>query len=428
MMPPSLFLLFMLAAVHTTVNCYPKPKGQEEGTAADSTKRNETFYEMATTNADFAFSLYRRLVAETPGRNIFFSPVSISASMAALLLGAWSAPPTRVLEGLRFNLSRISEEEIREGFWHIVHSLHLQNERLELRMGNALFVNEQLKPVLKSVSGAREAFAPEIFPTDFTNASKAVRQIDSLVRKQTEGKIMNLVRDLAADTAAVLVSYLVFKARWEEPFNSIETRPGDFLLGEKKTVAVPMMSREAAYHRLVDEELACTALQLDYSQRALALLVLPEEGQMKRVEEALSPWTLRKWNKLLRKGIVRVFVPKFSISATYELEDILPKMGFGDAFGAKADFPGVSEQSNLKLSKALHWAVLGFTEKGTEAGATTGPGSVLRSDPIGDVPFVRFDRPFLLMVLERDTRSILFLGKIMNPSETIARLSLPHLK
>ncbi|XP_028935401.1 thyroxine-binding globulin isoform X1 [Ornithorhynchus anatinus] len=428
MMPPSFFLLFMLAAVRTAVKCYPKPSGPEEGTAASSVKRNETFYEMATTNANFAFSLYRRLVAETPDRNILFSPVSISTSLAALSLGAQSASPTRVLEGLHFNLSRISEWEIREGFQRIVHILHLPTEHLELRMGNALFVDERLRPLVKSVDGAREAFAPETFPTDFTNASKAVRQIDSLVGKQTEGKIVDLVRDLAADTSAVLVSYLVFKARWKEPFDLIETRPGDFLLGEKKTVAVPMMSREAVYHRLIDEELACTALQLDYSQRALALLVLPEEGQMKRVEEALSPRTLRRWNRLLRKGMVRVFVPRFSISATYELEDFLRKMGFGDAFGTKADFPEISEQSDIKLSKALHGAVLGFTEKGTEAGATTGPSSGLRSDPIGDVPCMRFNRPFLFMVLEKDTRSILFLGKITNPSETTAHLSLPHLK
>ena len=102
---------------------------------------------MSSINADFAFNLYRRVTVETPDQNIFFSPVSISAGLAVLSLGACSSTQTQILESLGFNLTDTPMAEIQQGFQHLICSLNFPKKELELQMGNALFIGKQLKPL-----------------------------------------------------------------------------------------------------------------------------------------------------------------------------------------------------------------------------------------------------------------------------------------
>uniref|UniRef100_A0A3B4EJU5 Serpin domain-containing protein n=1 Tax=Pygocentrus nattereri TaxID=42514 RepID=A0A3B4EJU5_PYGNA len=109
---------------------------------------------------------------------------------------------------------------------------------------------------------------------------------------------------------------------------------------------------------------------------------------------------------------VELFLPKFSISASFSLADTLEEMGIVSAFSDSADFSGISEETNLKASKVLHQAVLKVDEKGTEAAAAT----TIEMVPYSIPPTVNLNRPFLVFIVEESTRSILFMGKITNPT------------
>eukprot|EP00070_Physeter_catodon_P001638 XP_007103273.1 thyroxine-binding globulin isoform X2 [Physeter catodon] len=410
---PLFFYLVLLVLGH---HCAPPNSCEGKITSCLSPKQNATLYKMSSINADFAFNLYRRFTVETPDQNIFFSPVSISAALAMLSIGACSNTQTQILESLGFNLTDTPMAEIQQGFQYLICSLNFPKKELELQMGNALFIGKQLKPLAKFLDDVNSLYETEVFSTNFSNVSAAQQEINSHVERKTKGKIVGLIQDLKPNTIMVLVNYICFKAQWANPFDPSKTEEGSsFLVDKTTTVQVPMMHQIEQYYHLVDTELNCTVLQMDYSKNALALFVLPKEGQIEWVEGAMSSKTLKKWNRLLRKGWIDLFVPKFSISATYDLGAILSKMGIQDAFADTADFSGLTKDNGLKLSNAAHKAVLHIGEKGTEAVPEV---RFLNQPEITLLhPIIQFDRSFLLLILEKNTRSILFLGKIVDPTE-----------
>ncbi|KAG8509318.1 Thyroxine-binding globulin, partial [Galemys pyrenaicus] len=413
-MPLFLYLVFLVLGLH----CTPLKNSEGKVTTCHSPQPNATLYKMSSINADFAFNLYRRFTVETPDRNIFFSPVSISAALAMLSLGAYSSTQTQILESLGFNLTDTPTAEIQQGFQHLICSLNFPKKELELQMGNALFIGKQLKPLAKFLDDVKSLFETEVFSIDFSNVSVAQQEINSHVEKQTKGSVVGLIQDLKPSTIMILVNYIHFKAQWANPFDPSKTEEGSSFLVDKTTmVHVPMMHQMEQYYHLVDTELNCTVLQMDYSKNALALFVLPKEGQMEWVEGAMSSKTLKKWNRLLQKGWIDLFVPKFSISATYELGTVLLKMGIQDAFADNADFPGFTEDNGLKLSNAAHKSVLHVGEKGTEAVAVPEVRFLDQPEITLLHPIIQFDRSFLLLILEKSTRSILFLGKVVDPTE-----------
>lgn len=205
--------LFSLVLLILGLHCAPPNSCEGKITSCLSPQQNATLYKMSSINADFAFNLYRRFTVEIPDQNIFFSPVSISAGLAMLSLGACSSTQTQILEGLGFNLTDTPVAEIQQGFQHLICSLNFPKKELELQMGNALFIGKQLKPLEKFLDDVKNLYETEVFSTDFSNVSAAQQEINSHVEKQTKGKIVGLIQDLKPNTITVLVNYLCFKGK-----------------------------------------------------------------------------------------------------------------------------------------------------------------------------------------------------------------------
>ncbi|XP_021533743.1 thyroxine-binding globulin [Neomonachus schauinslandi] len=412
----SVFLYLVLLVLE--LHCAPPNRSEGKVTTCSSAQQNATFYKMSSINADFAFNLYSRFTTETPDQNIFFSPVRISAALAMLSFGAYYSTKTQILESLGFNLTDTPMAEIQQGFQHLICSLNFPKKELELQMGNTFFIGKQLKPLAQFLDDVKSLYATELFSTDFSNVSAAQQEINSHVEKQTKGKVVGLIQDLKPNTIMVLVNYIHFKAQWANPFDPFKTEEGStFSVDKTTTVQVPMMHQMEQYYHLVDTELNCTVLQMDYSKNALALFVLPKEGQMEWVEGSMSSKTLKKWNRLLQKGWIDLFVPKFPISATYDLGAIFLKMGIQDAFADNANFLGLTGDKGLKFSNAAHKAVLHIGERGTEAVVVPEVRFLVQPEITLLHPIIQFDRSFLLLILEKSTRSILFLGKVVDPME-----------
>ncbi|XP_068960307.1 alpha-1-antichymotrypsin-like isoform X2 [Petaurus breviceps papuanus] len=246
------------------------------------------------------------------------------------------------------------------------------------------------------------------------NSDLATQQINDYVKKQTQGKIVDMFDRLDEDTLMILVNYIFFKAKWQTPFNSFYTAKDKFFVSEDETVEIPMMHKDEFYTGVFqDEELFCTVVELKYIGNATALFILPDENKMKNVEDALSPEVLKKWKNSLQMRQIDLFLPKFSISSNYELEKILPKMGMEEVFTNQANLSGITGQNNLKVSKVVHKAVLDVDEDGTEAAAVSAIEMRACSLIWPLPPVIKFDRPFLVTLY--NDRNILFMGKVIKP-------------
>ncbi|XP_040598496.1 serine protease inhibitor A3N [Mesocricetus auratus] len=382
---------------------------QNNGTLVDSVT-------LASINTDFAFSLYKQLALNNPDKNIVFSPFSISFALAVLSLGANSNTLKEILEGLKFNLTETPEADIHRGFGNLLHMLSQPGDQVQLSTGSTMFVEKRLQILAEFKEKARALYQAEASSTDFQKPQEAKNLINDYVSKQTHGKIKDLISDLDDQTVMVLVNYIYFKGKWKTPFDPLDTFDSEFHLDKKRTVTVPMMNIEdltTPYFR--DEELSCSVVELKYTGNASALFILPDEGKMQQLESSLQPETLRRWKDSLRPRMINeLYMPKFSISTDYSLENILPQLGIREVFSTQADLSRITGNKVLKVSQVVHKAVLDVAETGTEAAAATGVKIALMSAKL-DPFIVSFNRPFLMILSDTHTQSVLFLAKITNP-------------
>uniref|UniRef100_A0A8C3SHW8 Serpin domain-containing protein n=1 Tax=Chelydra serpentina TaxID=8475 RepID=A0A8C3SHW8_CHESE len=178
----------------------------------DVISENRSFL-LAPSNADFAFRFYKQIKLEAADKNVFFSPLSISTAFAMLSLGAKSTTLSQILQGLSFNLTEIEEREIHEGFHHLIHMLNRPDSEIQVNIGNALFIDDQLKLLQKFLEDAKTLYESEAFLSNFQNSAEAEKQINDYIENKTHGKIANLVKDLDPFTVMVLVNYIFFKGK-----------------------------------------------------------------------------------------------------------------------------------------------------------------------------------------------------------------------
>ncbi|XP_009688044.2 alpha-1-antitrypsin-like [Struthio camelus] len=420
-MKASLPLCLLVAALHPTICSLPQPRhhnGEHKVTYPQEQRPHGedpggSYHRIVPSNADFAFRFYRQATTEAPSRNVFFSPVSISVGFALLALGSRSATQTQVLEGLAFNLTEIREEEIHNGFRHLLLALNRPDSQTQLSMGSALFMDKHLKPLKKFLKDSKKLYKAKVISSNFQNSTEAESEINDYIKNKTHGKVNQTVEDLDPDILMVLVNYIYFKAYWENPFNIKGTHKDYFYVNEKTSVEVEMMSRDGFYKSYSDRKLSCEVVQIPYKGDVAALFILPNKGKMKRLEDALTKDTVSKWEKSLERRRIEVYIPKLSLYGTYDLKKMFRNLGVTDVFSDHADLSGIIGESDLKVSKAAHKALLNIHENGTEAAGSTYAEFIPHSVP----PVVKFNRPFLLLVVDQYTQSILFMGKIINPTE-----------
>ncbi|NXM59978.1 A1AT2 antiproteinase, partial [Illadopsis cleaveri] len=372
---------------------------------------------LAPSNADFAFKLYKQIRDESGDKNIFFSPLSVSTAFTMLTLGARSNSLRELYKGLAFNLTHLGEQEIHEGFKHILQLLNDSQQEVQLNMGNALFVNNKVELLQTFVDQVKNFYCAEAVSSNFQNP-EAIREINKYVETKTHGKFVDLVKSLDPETVMVLINYIFFKGSWERPFNSHNTRDDDFFLDAKNSVKVQMMHQNKDFNVHRDENLSCWVVEIPYKGNVTSLFILPDEGTMKQVEDALLKETVSTWLRSLGKRKIYLDLPKFSVSSSYDLKSLFKKMGVTEVFSNQADLSGVAKNLPLTVSKAIHKATVDVRENGTEASAVTMIeisvlSSMLFTPP---PPQITFNRPFLMMIIHKPTDGVLFLGKIVNPT------------
>jgi serpin B len=226
-------------------------------------------------------------------------------------------------------------------------------------------------------------------------------------------KDLLLPGDIDNMTKMVLTNAIYFKGDWARTFDEKATRDGQFAVSAEKKVAVPMMSRTAEFPCAQAEGLQ--VLEMPYKGEELAMVVLlpDRKSSLEALEAKLTAENLDGWLKPLRSQNVAVSLPKFKLEWRLDLKETLQGMGMTDAFGpGKADFSAMDGTRELYISKVIHKAFVAVDEKGTEAAAAT---AVVMRD-WGLPPRFIIDRPFVFLIRDRKTGSILFLGRVVDPT------------
>ncbi|XP_077780535.1 alpha-1-antitrypsin homolog [Podarcis muralis] len=178
-------------------------------------------------------------------------------------------------------------------------------------------------------------------------------------------------------------------------------------------VKVPMMNKVSWFETYHDKILSCKVVKLPFKSNVSALFILPDQGKMKQLENALSKDVLLKWMNSTKSQRIDLFLPKFTISGNYVIQGILRRMHITEVFTDQADLSGITGKPELKISKAIHKAYLNVDENGTEAPATT----AIEIGPTSLPPALVFNAPFLSVTVDEETDTVIFMGKVTNPTE-----------
>ncbi|XP_071601794.1 serpin A3-5-like isoform X2 [Heliangelus exortis] len=295
-----LCLLLVLCAI---THCHP----EDICHGVNNTKLHDGTENLLTHNcgkqgskyADFAFRFYKQAVSKEANTNVFFSPVSISTAFAMLAVGAKSTTLSQIFEGLGFdNLNGTRTHDIHESFHQVLAVLNCTDINITLNIGNALFTAIGHEPQETFLENIKKFYDVDFFSTDF-HKPEVLNQINKYVEEKTKGKIPELINRLDPSTVLVLVNYIYFKAAWEKSFDPLRTYEDNFFLNKNVSVRVDMMQRDSDYDSYYDEDLSCEVIELPYQGTARALLILPDDGKMKQVEDALSKETVCKWENNL---------------------------------------------------------------------------------------------------------------------------------
>ncbi len=369
-------------------------------------------------NNEFSLDLYSRL-KETKG-NLFFSPYSISTVLAMAYAGARGNTRQEMARVLRFPLNA---EKLDQTYQQL--QAHLKNiegkGNVQLNIANAIWCQKGEKFLTSFLDTLDRYYQSGLHLVDFRSYPERVREfINSWVEKQTKNQIKDLIPKgvLNPLSRLVLTNAIYFKGKWSSEFEKSNTRPNRFFESKDKWTEVPLMYQQSKFRMIEFEKFK--AIELPYVGNELSMIIfLPKKYDgLEEFESTINPETYRSWLLSLQsspKIKVRVYLPKFKMTSQFSLSKQLQAMGMKSAF-ADADFSGMNGKRNLFLSSVIHKAFIDVNEEGTEAAAATGAVVSLTSAMPRPIPVFRADHPFLFMIQDNSTGSILFMGRVINPS------------
>uniref|UniRef100_A0A8C3FU40 Serpin B10 n=1 Tax=Chrysemys picta bellii TaxID=8478 RepID=A0A8C3FU40_CHRPI len=352
---------------------------------------------LSASNGSFTLDLFKKLNESFKGKNIFFSPWSISSALAMTYVGAKGNTATQM------ESEDCKAEDIHSEFQALISLINKPQTSYLLKTANRLYEEQTFQ---------------------FHSPLAVLHWNKNTILLLLKGKIQNLLPRGSVDpnTALVLVNAIYFKGKWEKRFLNENTSENLFRLSKTKTKPVQMMFLKDTFPICYLETMKVKIAELPYVNNDLSMLILlPDDIEdkstgLEQLERELTYEKLSKWTspEMMKTTGVELFLPRIKLEESYNLKSTLSSMGMKDAFSqSQADFKGMSEHNDLFLSQVFHKSFVEVNEEGTEAAAASAVVVVVRSS----LNHVRFkaDHPFLFFIRHNKTNSILFFGRFCSP-------------
>lgn len=365
----------------------------------------------------FAFDLFKQILPDADeSENIMISPFSISSALSMTLNGAAGHTFDDMKSSLRLNGKTL--EQINDTYLKLMTEMIPVDELVVVEIANSVWVEKRLTVKQKFISDLQTWYKAEAKGIDVQDPN-AVNIVNGWIEEKTHDKIVDMLDYLDPDLAMLLINAVYFNGKWRYKFNKEDTKEEPFFV-------IPSASRNVAMMHQV-ENLKCakvdnvTLVDIPYGRGNYSMLiVLPDAGTP--VSDASASLTSSGWNEwmsLLEENVhkVELSMPRFKYKYKRLLNEDLVNLGMGIAFSDWADFSNISGQST-KINRVLHQTFIETNEEGTEAAAATVVEMILVSFPPPEpsVWKIEIDRPFLYFIHETSTGTLLFMGKVCDPT------------
>jgi len=372
-------------------------------------------------NSALAFDLYQALKGEEG--NLFCSPYSISLALAMTYAGARGDTAEQMADTLHFLLA---QDKLHPAFNWLDAELASRGEGaggkdgegFRLNIVNAIWGQKDYEFLADFLDILAENYGAGLRILDFIKETEKSRLIiNDWVSNQTDGCIEDLIPqgEIDPNTRLVLTNAIYFNAAWAYPFDEDMTADGQFHLLGGGQVTVPMMKQTESLGYIDGKGYQAVELPYDGGELSMVIL-LPEADKFEAFEETLNVQQVDSIISGLKPTEVALTMPQFEFESEFGLKDTLADMGMPIAFSPyDADFSGMTGILDLYISEVIHKAFVSVDEAGTEAAAATAV--IMRNEYTPSEPAVEvtLDRPFIFLIHDIETGTILFVGRVMNP-------------
>ena len=398
-------IAFASAAVFTLflgrcTNDSPAPEG----------KPVEVSPQIAARTTDFAFDFFKKVQASQPAtENVFVSPLSLHMALGMLLNGAEDETAQQISKALK--MEGISQADLNAAYQALLEGLPKADPNVQLGLANSLWYRDNFKVENDFLNVMKKSFKAEVAGLNFDDPG-APGKINAWASEKTNGKIKKVIDEIKPNDRLFLLNALYFKGDWKYEFDPKKTYDTPFRLANEGEKMVKMMHVKEKFK--VAQRADYAAVQLPYASGKfnLTLLIPSEQSSVEKVINGLSATAWNDLQEAMRDQQVTIGVPRFTLEYQIRLNDILKGMGMSQAFTDDAQLGKINPTADLLVSFVKQNTYLGIDEKGTEAAAVTTIG--VGTTSVGPEPYI-CDRPFVLLISENTSKTILFMGRIMNP-------------
>ncbi|NXC41697.1 ZPI inhibitor, partial [Penelope pileata] len=372
-----------------------------------------TLYNFTEKTANFGFNLYRK-IAMTHDNNIIVSPFSVSTLMATYLLAAEGETHRQIVKGLNLHALKDRDHHYLPALFRQLKDNITMNEELLFVQGILSFIQKDFTIRETFLNLSKQYFDMEFLHVNFQNITQVKFVINQNINQRTKGKIPELFEEVDRHYKLLLVDYICFKGKWLYPFNSEFTEIETFHINKYRSVQVPMMFKSDKVISTFDENLRCDVIKLPYKGKAYMLIVIPEKGEdYVLLEDHLTMELVESWLANMKSRKMDISFPKFKLEQKYKMKKLLHALGIKNLFARTADLSHLTDQRHVTVSQVIQKAVIEVDEKGTEATAASGSEITALSAP----PVIKVDRPFLFMIFEETFKTLLFIGRVVDPTK-----------
>lgn len=380
---------------------------------ADPMKLEDHTSSLAEGTVNLALNLFKTMAkdAKFSTENLLLSPMVVASSLGVMSLGAKDKTANQVKSLLNTNLrddvflptfselfNEVSDETARNSTWKI---------------GSRLYGPNSVKFNDEFVQKSKAHYKHDHSKVNFRDKRSLVQSLNEWASKTTEGKLKEITKDVSKVDGALFVNAMYFKPHWDEKFHKdmIDTR--GFLVTRSRTVSVPMMHRSGLYNYYDDKvnNLQLLEVPLAHKHSSMIFIMSRHVEPMERIEKLLSKEQLNIWFSKMQTKAISISLPKVRVEVSHELQKYLQELGLTEATDQnRADFSGITGNKELYLSGMLHATALEWDFEGNEFDPELHTRDEMRSPEL-----FYADRPFIFLIRDNKTNSLLLIGKLVKP-------------
>jgi len=358
----------------------------------------------------YSFSLWGTINQTQRNSNVFVSPLSASFALGMTMNGAAGQTYDEMRSALQFGTAPLAS--IDSGYKSLIALLTGLDASTKMQIANSIFYRKDFPFNQSFLNDAATWFDAEVKAQDFNDTQGTLSAVNGWANTKTNGRIPTVLQQVDPQDVMYLMNAIYFKGAWRDKFDPASTRDAPFHPASGPDQSAKLMFREGTMSYA--ETNTYQAVDLAYGDSAFTMTVLlPKAGSdVEQVAASLTPASWQALTSSFRAREIALTFPKITLSWKRPLIDDMKALGMQSAFiSGVADFTRMSPAGKrLYISLLQQNTFVAIDEEGTEAAAVTIVGIRATSAPV--ITEMKVDHPYVFVIRERLSGTILFMGKI----------------